>query len=86
MGILGEDGPILECLFSYRGALSGALIVFWIGDQKLEGKYGVKIWNAIPAEIFSPDYTTKSWGNRMRKRERERERERERWREREIDR
>ena len=37
-----------------RGVLSRPPLLYLIGDQKMEGKYMVKTWTAILAEIFHP--------------------------------
>ena len=52
MGRVGGGWPELECLYSYRGALTGTLLVFWMGDWMMEGKCLVKTWNSLLAEIF----------------------------------
>ena len=44
----------LECVYTKRGVLSGPPLVYLIGDQKMEGKYWVKTWTSILAEIFYP--------------------------------
>ena len=46
--------PKLEYLHNNRGVLSGPLLVYLGGDQKMEGKCWVKTWTDILAEIFYP--------------------------------
>lgn len=52
IGLLGAGWPVLECLYSDRGALYGKPTVFWNGDNKTEEKYWVKSWTALMAEKF----------------------------------
>ena len=44
----------LECLQTNRGIIPDTLIVYLIGDGQLEGKYMVKTWTSLLAEIFHP--------------------------------
>jgi len=41
-------------MYTNSGVLSGPPILYLIGDQKMLGKYWVKTWTAILAEIFYP--------------------------------
>ena len=36
----------VECLYTYRGVLSGRLLVYLIEDKKMEGKCWAKTWTA----------------------------------------
>ena len=44
----------LECHYTNRGVLSGPPLVYLIGDKKTEGKYWVKTWTAVLADICHP--------------------------------
>ena len=67
----------MECLYSYRGALSGTQTLFLMWDSKMEVKYWVKSWTALLAEINFQDQQRKSfWQYYLRERERRGETER----------
>ena len=74
IGLLGGEWHELECLYSYRGALSGTPTLFWMGEHKTEGKYWGKTWTALMAVIYFQDQQKKSCGSTIQDRERERER------------
>ena len=44
----------LECLYTNREVISGWHLVYFIGDRKMNGKYWVKTWMDILAEICHP--------------------------------
>ena len=44
----------LECLQTNRGIIPDTLIVYLIEDGQLEGKYMVKTWTSLLAEILPP--------------------------------
>ena len=48
----GDRISKLECLYTYRGEISGPLLVYFIGFRKTQGKFWVRIWSAILAEII----------------------------------
>ena len=61
-GKLGGRMAQLECLYMNRGVHSGPHLVYMIGGWKRKGKYWVKTWTALLAEIFHPG---KPQGNRF---------------------
>ena len=44
----------LECLYTNRAFPSGLPLAYLIGDQKMEGKFCLRTWTAILAEVIHP--------------------------------